>query len=81
MRRLQGLWLDPALQELQAELNDDILIHSAQFLPSWLHLPRTAATQFCQVCCTFFGACRGGRVCGDANVGHQLDEFQSAVCC
>ena len=37
-------------QELQAELEQDQIIHDDGFIPSWLHIPRLTAAEFCQVC-------------------------------
>lgn len=36
-------------QELQAELEQDQIIHADGFSPSWLHIPRITAAEFCKV--------------------------------
>ena len=42
-------------QELQAELEQDQVIHASGFSPSWLHIPQISAAEFCTV--------RAGFVC------------------
>ena len=36
-------------QVLHAELEQDQVIHADGFSPSWLHIPRTTAAEFCKV--------------------------------
>ena len=51
-----------AWQELQVELEQDQVIHASGFSPSWLHIPRITAAEFCIV--------RFGFMCGLATLMH-----------